>query len=100
MEQLNGGVGAGAQTFRLAKGVRFRRENFGGLMFQRPVAVIYGLTSSACRTLELCDGTRDVESVVTQMSDEYRVSKELVAEHVNAFLGELRARGFVELTAQ
>lgn len=98
MEQLADSEVARTPTYRIAKGVRFRRENFGGLMFQRPIAVIYGLTSTACRTLELCDGTRDIEAVAAQISHEYGAPKATVSQHITAFLAELQGRGFVEET--
>jgi hypothetical protein len=86
-------------TFRIASGVRYRRESFGGLIFRRPVAVIYGLTHTGYRALELCDGRRDVEAIAARMAGEYGVDRDAVRADLDRFFDDLRVRGYLETAA-
>ena len=81
---------------RLVIGAALRADpRRGGDVLLLPERIVR-LSESATRIVRLCDGTRQVSTVIEELVAEYGAPEQIERE-VNAFLLEVTRRGWVEL---
>jgi pyrroloquinoline quinone biosynthesis protein D len=79
---------------RLVARARMKRDEVRGLdVLLVPEAVIE-LNAQGAEVLELCDGTRTLEEIVTQLGAHYPGAD--IGGDVRAFVARLEARGLLE----
>ena len=78
----------------LKKGV-YLQEKEGQYLLLAPEA-FWVLNDVAWEVLHLCDGRRDIESIVDALMEEYKGDRETIREDIVAFLTELNRDGYLE----
>ena len=81
-------------TYRLARGVRLRRQADGEAMLLVPEGIV-SLNDTAAAALELTDGSRTLEAIVDTLSERFEADTERLRADVRGLLDDLVARGFV-----
>ncbi len=56
---------------------------------------VFGMSEVAGRILELCDGTRNFEGIVDQLTEEFEAPRDRVEADARRFLEELLQLGFL-----
>lgn len=83
--------------YRLARGVRLRRETDGEAMLLVPEGIV-SLNDTAAAALELADGSRTLEAIVDVLAERFDAGASgdaRLAADVRELLEELATRGFV-----
>jgi pyrroloquinoline quinone biosynthesis protein D len=80
--------------YRLARGVRLRREDDGTTLLLVPEGVVE-LNDSAAATLELLDGARTLDELSEALRERFEADASALRSDVEILLDELRVRGFV-----
>lgn len=80
--------------YRLARGVRLRREDDGTAFLLVPEGVVE-LNDSAAATLELLDGARTLDELTEALRERFEADAAALRGDVETLLDELRVRGFV-----
>ncbi len=80
--------------YKLAPGVRLRRETGGEAMLLVPEGIV-SLNDTAAATLELADGRRTVATIVAALAERFDAAEPLLEGDVRELLDELALRGFV-----
>jgi pyrroloquinoline quinone biosynthesis protein D len=83
-----------ATTYRLARGVRLRREDDGSARLLVPEGII-DLNETAAATLALADGVRTFEDIVATLAERYDAPPDVVAADVRELLDTFAERGYV-----
>jgi len=83
-----------AARYRLARGVRLRVEGDGTVLLLIPEGVVE-LNESAAATLELLDGARTVEDLVSALGERFEVAESDLRDDLETMLADLAERGFV-----
>jgi coenzyme PQQ biosynthesis protein PqqD len=83
-----------AALYRLARGVRLRRQAGGEAMLLVPEGIL-SLNDTAAAALELADGSRDFETIVAALSKTFDASQSILSQDVRELFEALVARGFV-----
>jgi pyrroloquinoline quinone biosynthesis protein D len=87
----------GAARPRLARGVRLREDKArGGTVLLAPERVL-NVSPTAVELLRRCNGERDVDAIINELAAMYTAEQERIATDVRALLGDLAAKGMVEL---
>jgi pyrroloquinoline quinone biosynthesis protein D len=81
-------------VYRLARGVRLRRESDGEAMLLVPEGIV-ALNDTAAAALELADGSRDLEAIVATLAERFEAPQTELAQDVNDLFDSLVSSGFV-----
>jgi len=81
---------------RLAKSVKFREEKFGGVLFETRSEKVYTLTPTAAAVVQEIQTGCPPADIVPRLEQRFQSADGTIARDVEAFLGELRAKGLVE----
>jgi hypothetical protein len=81
---------------RLAKHVKFREENFGGVLFETRAEKVYTLTPTAAAVVQEVAAGRGSADIVANLGERFEAPATDIARDVEAFLADLRAKGLVE----
>jgi coenzyme PQQ biosynthesis protein PqqD len=81
-------------NYRLARGVRLRRQADGEAMLLVPEGIV-SLNDTAAAALELADGSRSLEAIVATLAERFEAESTLMERDVRDLLEELATRGFV-----
>ena len=81
---------------RLAKFVKFREEKFGGVLFETRSEKVYTLTPTAAAVVQEIAAGRGAEEIAPRLAERFEAAESAIARDVEAFVGELRAKGLVE----
>jgi pyrroloquinoline quinone biosynthesis protein D len=82
-----------ATTFRLARGVRLRRDETGSLLLV-PEGIV-SLNEPAAAALELADGSRDTETIVAELAERFEDPDGSLRADVRALFDDLAERGYL-----
>ena len=81
-------------TYRLARGVRLRREDDGSTLLLVPEGIV-ALNEPAAAALELADGTRDIDAIVACLDERFDDPDGSLGGDVRALLDDLAERGYL-----
>jgi len=81
---------------QLAKYVKFREEKFGGVLFETRSEKVYTLTPTAAAVVQEIQAGCPPADIVPRLEQRFQSKDGTIARDVEAFLGELRAKGLVE----
>jgi pyrroloquinoline quinone biosynthesis protein D len=81
---------------RLPRGVKLRHDQArGGWTLLAPER-IFNIDAVAANVLTLCDGERDLETLVAELATRFDADRAVVARDVAAMLGDLAAKRVIE----
>jgi coenzyme PQQ biosynthesis protein PqqD len=80
--------------YRLARGVRLRKQTGGESMLLVPEGIV-SLNETAAAALELADGSRSLEAIVATLADRFEAESDVLENDVRSLLDELVDRGFL-----
>lgn len=83
-----------ATAYRLARGVRLRREANGAAMLLVPEGIVT-LNEPAAAALDLADGSRGVEAIVAALAESFDDPEGTLASDVRELLADLAERGYL-----
>jgi pyrroloquinoline quinone biosynthesis protein D len=81
---------------RLPRGVRLRRDEARGRWTLLAPERIFEIDTTAATVLELCDGKRDLETIVAELAARYTAPPALIEKDVVAMLADLKAKRVLE----
>ncbi len=81
---------------RLPRGVKLRRDEVRGRWTLLAPERIFEVDATAAAVLELCDGERDLTSIVTELARRYNAPEAVIEKDVVAMLGDLQAKRVLE----
>ena len=81
---------------RLAKYVKFREEKFGGVLFETRSEKVYTLTPTAAAVVQEIQAGIAPEEIAPRLEQRFQSNDGTIRRDVEAFLGELKAKGLVE----
>ena len=81
---------------RLPRGVKLRRDEVRGRWTLLAPERIFEVDATAAAVLELCDGERDLASIVAELARRYNAPEALIEKDVVAMLGDLEAKRVLE----
>ena len=81
---------------QLAKYVKFREEKFGGVLFETRSEKVYTLTPTAAAVVQEIQAGRAPEEIAPLLAQRFEGADGSIERDVQAFIGELRAKGLVE----
>src|SRR5271166_5479623 len=81
---------------RLPRGVKLRRDEVRGRWTLLAPERIFEVDATAATVLELCDGERDLASIVAELARRYNAPEAVIEKDVVAMLGDLEARRVLE----
>ncbi|MBD5605771.1 MAG: pyrroloquinoline quinone biosynthesis peptide chaperone PqqD [Candidatus Eremiobacteraeota bacterium] len=81
-------------AYRLARGVRLRREDDGTTLLLVPEGIVE-LNEPAAAALELADGTRTANEIVAALGERFDDPDGALDADVRVLLADLAERGFV-----
>jgi coenzyme PQQ biosynthesis protein PqqD len=80
--------------YRLARGVRLRRQTGGEAMLLVPEGIV-SLNETAAAALELADGSRSLDAIVDSLAERFEADRYELEGDVRALLDEFVDRGFL-----
>ena len=81
---------------RLPRGVKLRRDEVRGRWTLLAPERIFEVDATAAAILQLCDGERDLESIVADLAGRYNAPAAVIEKDVVAMLGDLEAKRVLE----
>ncbi|GAC1304183.1 MAG: pyrroloquinoline quinone biosynthesis peptide chaperone PqqD [Vulcanimicrobiaceae bacterium] len=84
----------GTGAYRLARGVRLRRESDGSALLLVPEGIVT-LNETAAAVLQLADGSRDVETIAEALAERFEATAETLEADVRDLLEDFVSRGYV-----
>ena len=81
---------------RLPRGVKLRRDEVRGRWTLLAPERIFEVDATAAAVLELCDGERDLASIVAELASRYNAPEAVIEKDVVAMLGDLEAKRVLE----
>ncbi len=81
---------------RLPRGVKLKRDEARGRWTLLAPERIFEVDDIAAAVLELCDGERDLTSIVAVLARRYNAPEVVIAKDVAAMLGDLEAKRVLE----
>ena len=81
---------------RLPRGVRLRHDDVRGAWTLLAPERIFNIDEIAATVLKLCDGERDLESIVGELATRFNADRAVIAKDVTAMLGDLAAKRVLE----
>lgn len=83
-----------AQRYRLARGMRLRREADGSAVLLVPEAIVT-LNATAAAIVELSDGSRDLDEIVRELGARFEADAATLASDAGQLTAALESRGFL-----
>jgi len=81
---------------KLAKYVKFREENFGGVLFETRSEKVYTLNPTATAVVREIQVGAEERSIPGRLKERFRDEGGAIEREAAAFLAELRQKGLVE----
>jgi len=81
---------------RLPRGVKLRRDEVRGRWTLLAPERIFEVDATAAAILQLCDGERDLESIVADLAGRYNAPAAVIEKDVVAMLSDLEAKRVLE----
>ena len=81
---------------RLPRGVKLRRDDVRGRWTLLAPERIFEIDDTAAAVLKLCDGERDLSTIVAELARSYNAPPEVIEKDVVAMLGGLKAKRVLE----
>jgi pyrroloquinoline quinone biosynthesis protein D len=81
---------------RLPRGVRLRRDEVRGRWTLLAPERIFEVDATAAAVLQLCDGERDLATIVAELASRYAAERAVIEKDVVAMLGDLKAKRVLE----
>lgn len=81
---------------RLPRGVRLRRDEARGRWTLLAPERIFEIDATAAAVLELCDGERDLKTIVAELAQRYTAPPDAIEKDVAAMLADLKAKRVLE----
>ena len=81
---------------RLPRGVKLRHDDVRGRWTLLAPERIFEIDATAVAVLELCDGNRDLATIVAELAKRYTAPPEAIERDVVAMLGGLEAKRVLE----
>lgn len=81
---------------QLAKFVKFREEQFGGVLFETKSEKVYTLTPTAAAVVQQIQAGTAPDQIAPRLAERFTAAEGDIARDVQALLEDLRAKGLVE----
>jgi pyrroloquinoline quinone biosynthesis protein D len=81
---------------RLPRGVKLRRDEVRQRWTLLAPERIFEVDATAAAVLELCDGERELTTIVAELAARYNAPKDVIEKDVVAMLGDLEAKRVLE----
>jgi coenzyme PQQ biosynthesis protein PqqD len=81
---------------RLPRGVKLRRDETRGRWTLLAPERVFEIDDIAAAILQLCDGARDLATIVAELAERYDAPRSLIEKDVVAMLGALEAKRVLE----
>jgi coenzyme PQQ biosynthesis protein PqqD len=81
---------------RLPRGVKLRHDDVRQRWTLLAPERIFEVDGTAAAVLQLCDGTRDLASIVGELAARYSAPPAVIEKDVVAMLGDLKAKRVLE----
>ena len=81
---------------RLPRGVKLRRDDVRGRWTLLAPERIFEIDATAAAVLQLCDGERDLATIVAELARSYNAPASVIEKDVVAMLGGLKAKRVLE----
>ena len=81
---------------RLPKGVKLKRDEVRGRWTLLAPERIFEIDGTAATVLELCDGERDLATIVAELAERYTAPAAVIEKDVVAMLADLKAKRVLE----
>ncbi len=81
---------------RLPKGVKLKRDEVRGRWTLLAPERIFEINSTAATVLELCNGERDLATIVAELAERYTSPAAVIEKDVVAMLADLKAKRVLE----
>jgi pyrroloquinoline quinone biosynthesis protein D len=81
---------------RLPKGVKLKRDEVRGRWTLLAPERIFEVDATAATVLELCDGERDLKTIVAELAERYNAPQGVIQKDVVAMLADLKAKRVLE----
>jgi len=81
---------------RLPRGVKLRRDEARDRWTLLAPERIFEVDATAAAVLALCDGERDLATIVADLAQRYRAPPDVIEKDVTAMLADLQAKRVVE----
>ena len=81
---------------RLPKGVKLKRDEVRGRWTLLAPERIFEIDLTAATVLELCNGERDLATIVAELAERYTAPAAVIEKDVVAMLADLKAKRVLE----
>ncbi len=81
-------------TYRLARGIRLRREADGSVLMLVPEGIVT-LNNTAYAALELADGERSITAIASMLAAHFNAPDDALEADVTDLFEEFAARGYL-----
>ena len=81
---------------RLGKYVKFREEQFGGVLFETRSEKVYTLTPTAAAVVQEIAAGCEPADIAPRLAERFSGAEGDIARDVQALIDDLRAKGLVE----
>ena len=90
------GLTEGSTIWQLDSAVRFRRLFDEAVLIHQEKAEALVLNDTAVSFIELCDGERTADEIITLMLESFEVTSQQLAEDLLLFIKELSEEGIIK----
>ncbi len=90
------GLPGGNTIWRLDSAVRFRRLLDEAVLIHQEKAEALVLNDTAVSFIELCDGERTVDEIISTMVESFEVNSKQLVEDLMPFIKELSREGIIK----
>jgi DNA-binding PadR family transcriptional regulator len=80
---------------QLAKYVKFREEQFGGVLFETQTEKVYTLNAAGAAVIRELRAGYDVEQIAARLKDRFEDPDGKIESDVRALVGELGKKGLI-----
>jgi DNA-binding PadR family transcriptional regulator len=80
---------------QLAKYVKFREEQFGGVLFETQTEKVYTLNAAGAAVIRELRAGYDVEQIAARLKDRFEDPDGKIESDVRALVGELEKKGLI-----
>jgi hypothetical protein len=86
----------GHRVWKVGSAIRFRRLFDEAVLIHQEKAEALVLNDVAVSFIELCDGERTVDEIITEMVEDFEVSAQQLVEDLLPFIKELSSEGIIK----
>ena len=79
----------------LAKYVKFREEQFGGVLFETQTEKVYTLNPTGAAIIREIRTGADASQIAARLKDKFRGPSDLIEQDIFALIGELQQKGLI-----